>query len=192
MKYLFLLTFLICGLCSNAQTTVTVQWLPRNVSAKSDTVYYTGKRKLAWPDFKGKPEEKSIAAAITASGFGFNAGVRKVGTKITISITVYCYFDKSSSWVKKGQASTYALTHEQHHFDITYIATCGFMQKLKAAAFTWDNYKELLNQIYAESSKELDSMQNDYDGQTKNGQLKDVQAAWNTKIDKQLITVTTN
>jgi hypothetical protein len=29
-------------------------------------------------------------------------------------------------------------------------------------------------------------MQNDYDGQTKNGQLKNIQAEWNNKIEKRL------
>jgi hypothetical protein len=35
-------------------------------------------------------------------------------------------------------------------------------------------------------------MQNEYDGQTKNGQLEAVQAYWNKKIEKQLATLITN
>lgn len=192
MKYILFSFFVITSLQSIAQTTVNVQWLSRKAPEGSDTIYYAANKKLTWSDFKGKADEKSIAIAITASGFGFNAGVRKSDGKTTIKITVYCYFGKPNSWVKKGKESAYALTHEQHHFDITYIATCMFMQKLKAAAFTWKNYNALLNKIYAESSQQLEKMQNDYDGQTKNGQLKDVQAKWNQKIDTQLTTITTN
>ena len=88
--------------------------------------------------------------------------------------------------------SNYALLHEQHHFDITYIATCLFMKKLKAANFTMSNYSNLIDKINDECYVELEKMQNDYDGQTKNGQLKDVQAEWNKKIDQQLAALITN
>jgi hypothetical protein len=192
MKYIIALLFIFTAVDLAAQTTVTVQWLPRKAPANSDTIYYTSNRKLTWPDFKGIPEEKSVALAITSSGFGFLAGVQKVNGKTTINITVYCYFGKNSSWVKTGRESDYALNHEQHHFDITYLVTCMFMQKLKAAAFTWGNYNSLLNKLYAETSRQLEKMQNEYDGQTKNGQLKDVQAEWNKKIESQLSSITTN
>jgi hypothetical protein len=35
-------------------------------------------------------------------------------------------------------------------------------------------------------------MQNEYDGQTRNGQLETVQASWNKKIEKQLAALATN
>ena len=38
----------------------------------------------------------------------------------------------------------------------------------------------------------LKKMQDDYDGQTKNGQLKTIQADWNDKIDKQLKSLAIN
>ena len=192
MKYCILFFLVIVSFNAAAQTTVTVQWLSRVAPANSDTVYYSSARKLTWPDFKGRPEAESRALAITSSGFGFSAGVQKLNGKTTINITVYCYFGKNNSWVKAGRESAYALTHEQHHFDITYITTCMFVQKLKAASFTWNNYNTMLNKIYAESSRQLEKMQNEYDGQTRNGQLTDVQAAWNKKIDNPLTALTTN
>jgi hypothetical protein len=78
------------------------------------------------------------------------------------------------------------LTHEQHHFDVTYIITDLFIQKLRAAKFTATNYGDVVERIYAETCRELEKMQNEYDGQTKNGQLKNIQAEWNNKIDKRL------
>lgn len=192
MKSLLFILFTSISVNGLAQTTVTVQWLQRKAPANSDTVYYNAGRKLTWPDFKGKEDAKSPALAITSSGFGFLAGVQKNNGKTNINITVYCYFGKKASWVRAGRESAYALNHEQHHFDITYIATCMFLQKLKSASFTWENYNAVLDRIYAESSRQLEKMQNEYDGQTKNGQLKDVQATWNEKIDAQLATISTN
>ena len=60
------------------------------------------------------------------------------------------------------------------------------IKKLKAAKFTRNNYDTLLDEIYTESRLQLKQMQDDYDGQTKNGQLKNIQTEWNDKIEKQL------
>jgi len=192
MKIAFTFWVLFFTIAGFAQTTVKIQWVQHVPAASSDTIFYSPNRKLSWPDFKGIADAKSEAIAITASGFGFISGVKYKNGKVNIDISVYCYFGKSSSWVKAGRESAYALNHEQHHFDITYIATSLFMQKLKAASFTWENYNDVLNRIYSESSKQLEKMQNDYDGQTKNGQLETVQASWNKKVEKQLATLVTN
>ena len=192
MKYRLVFLFFFFTVVGLAQTTVKIQWVQRKPAINSDTIFYTSKQKLTWSDFKGIPNARSEAIAITASGFGFISGVKYKEGKVNIDLSVYCYFGKNSSWVKGGKESTYALNHEQHHFDITYIATCLFMQKLKAANFTWENYNEVLNKVYAESSKQLEKMQNDYDGQTKNGQLENIQAVWDTKIVKQLAAIIIN
>lgn len=192
MKYWLSLCMIVFTAAGFAQTTVKIQWVQRVPAESSDTIFYSPNRKLSWPDFKGTPDTKSEAIAITASGFGFVSGVKYKNGKVNIDIAVYCYFGENNSWVKPGRESVYALNHEQHHFDITYIATSLFMQKLKAATFTWENYNDVLNRIYAESSRQLEKMQNDYDGQTKNGQLENVQAVWNKKIEKQLAALPTN
>ena len=143
-------------------------------------------------DFKGMPVENSAAIAITSSGFSFKAGFKNSGSKATLIITVSCNFDRNLSWMKERGKNEYVLGHEQHHFDITYIAVCLFVKKLKAANFTLSNYSALIDKINDESYAGLEKMQNDYDGQTKNGQLKDVQAEWNKKIDQQLAALLTN
>lgn len=189
MKFLLAICLIIFTASGFTQTTVKVQWMQHMPADNSDSIFYSSSRKLVWPDFKGTADVKSDAVAITASGFGFISGVKYNNGKVNIDISVYCYFGKNNSWVRAGKESDYALNHEQHHFDITYIATCLFIQKLKTASFTWQNYNEALNRIYTQSSKQLEKMQNDYDGQTRNGQLERAQAAWNIKIEKQLATV---
>ncbi len=151
-----------------------------------DTIYYKPNEKLNWNDFKGEPNKQSIAAAITESGFGYRLSMQSTNKKATIEITVFCYFSKLNSWVKPDLKSDYALKHEQNHFDITYINACLFIQRLRAADFTPDNFVSLTEKINDECFNALEKMQNDYDGQTKNGRVKNIQLAWNKKIDQQL------
>jgi hypothetical protein len=105
---------------------------------------------------------------------------------------LYCYFDRTKSWVKAASKNDYALLHEQHHFDVSYIASNIFMQKLRQAKFTLANYNRLLTEIYNESTSALGKMQDDYDGQTRNGRVPEIQAAWNKKIDTQLAQLVTD
>jgi len=185
MKHLLIGFTLLLTQAVHAQLTATVSWRGVNRSG-SDTIFYNPDSKLVWNDFKGHPDNRSIAAAITSSGFGYSCSMRATNNKGGLNISVYCFYDKDKSWVKRNLANEYALTHEQHHFDITYIATCIFIRKLRAAKFTFDNYNELLDRLYNESYDELESMQNQYDNETLNGRLKNVQADWNNKIDLQL------
>lgn len=192
MQYIFSILFLVSYTVCSAQANVSVKWSAHKPAAGNDTIYYSSLQKLTWSDFKGKPEQGSDATAVTSSGFGYTSGAKYRDGKVDIFITVFCYFSKKGSWVIKGKESDYALNHEQHHFDVTWIVANTFVQKLKAARFTWNNYNHLLDEIYAGSMKQLEAMQNDYDGETRNGRLHNVQAKWNTKIDGQLKKISTD
>lgn len=189
-----ILVLILIFSCSSvkAQVTVNVQWKNIDEEQISDTIYYSSDRKLTWPDFKGKPNNASPAAAITESGFGYLLAMRSLNNRTSINITVYCYFSKNKSWVKKGMSTAYALEHEQHHFDITYINTCLFFKKLKEAKLNRSNYNALSEKIYNECVEALHQMQDAYDGETLNGRKKEVQAVWNDKINKQLASLITN
>mgnify|MGYP000957699006 FL=1 len=136
------------------------------------------------------PADNGPVAAITVSGFGYVADIKTSGNKGELNIRVYCYFNKNKSWVKPGKNTAYILTHEQHHFDISYIAACIFIDKLQNTTFTKSNYNELLPRIYNESCDIMNKMQNDYDGQTKNGQVADAQEKWNQFIDDRIQFIT--
>jgi len=145
----------------------------------NDVIYYNPSQSLVWSNFKGTPGPPSPIAAITSSGFGYKANMKNTGTKGEINVMVYCYFSKSKSWVKPGKTTTYILNHEQHHFDVSYLAAGIFIEKVKKAGLTMANCNTLLPKIYRECCDFMNKMQDDYDGQTKNGQLADEQARWN-------------
>ena len=88
--------------------------------------------------------------------------------------------------------SEYALLHEQHHYDITYINACLFIQKLKEAPFNRINFNQLVDKIHDDCFDALSKMQDAYDGETLNGRINQQQKSWNKKIDQQLAALLTN
>lgn len=153
----------------------------------SDVIYYKANKKLQWDHFLGAiPANPGIVAALTVSGFGYGASLKTINGKGELNITVYCYFSKNRSWVKPGKNTAYILNHEQHHFDVSYIAAELFIDKLQSAKFTNGNYNELLARIYKECCDSMNKMQNEYDGQTNNGQVKAEQSRWDALIDSRI------
>lgn len=192
LKTNLLIIFCLLAISSQAQFTVTIKWLPVKVSINSDTIYYNAEDKLSWNDFNGRPDAASPAAAVTESGFGYRLNMNAVNNRMEVIVTVFCYFDKKKSWVKKDMESDYALTHEQHHYDITYINACRFINKLRQSVFSRNNYNHLVEKIYNEHIESLGNMQDAYDGQTSNGRIKNMQYAWNKKIEDELASLTTH
>ena len=145
-------------------------------------IFYKPEQLLSISDFMASPIAGNDAVAITSSGFAFKAGYKSEAGKSTLMFAVYCSFDKQQSWMKAAGKTPYILSHEQSHFDISYIAAMSFISQLKAAGFTQQNYKGLIHSIYAASTDNLEKMQHQYDGETNNGQLKNMQAIWNRKV----------
>src|SRR5690349_11405569 len=109
-----------------------VSWTKETSLSPSEVVYFEPAKSLDWDDFAGNPPEGGRAAAVTVSGFGYVANVNTRAGSGIIDIKVYCYFHKNKSWVKPGRNTDYILSHEQHHFDISYIAANIFAEKLKS------------------------------------------------------------
>jgi hypothetical protein len=190
MKY-FTLVLLFFGYYSTAkaQITTTISWVEKSNANAADVIYYNPNKKLVWADFKGTPGPPSVVAAITSSGFGYKAGMRSTNGKGEINVSVYCYFSKPNSWVRKTKTTAYILNHEQHHFDATYICTKRFIEKIRTANLTTTNMNDVLAKLYKQCSIEMRKMQADYDGETMNGQLKDKQEKWNTFFDNALLEI---
>jgi hypothetical protein len=189
MKKLFILPVLFClmTLSVGAQNlSVVVKYTTSPNLPDKSLIFYNGKRKLNWGDFKAVSNDNLEAAALTSAGLGFDESYDYSDGRGTLTVTVYCYFDPEQSWVKQIGRNDYILKHEQHHFDISYINTLLFIKKLKQASFTNSNYKQLIRDFYKEAGKKMFDMQNQYDTETHHGLIKDKQAEWSDKIDQQL------
>ncbi len=176
------------SLAMNAQNlTTVVNYVSGTGDADKNIIYYQPGQFLTWDDFKGKPVEGSDAAALTNAGFGLKLAFRKVDNVSQLVINVNCNFSKKDSWVKKGNNTPYILNHEQKHFDIAYFHTLIFIQKLKAATFTNNNYAAVIEKIYKDSATEMGVMQNQYDAETSHSRIVEKQRLWDEKISNQLV-----
>lgn len=181
------LLVLICC-CSGAfaqQPEVKIYWLT-DIPDKANAILYNPNQKLTIEDFAGIPDLDNDAVAITSSGLMFTAGYRSKGNHATLSIGVYCSFSKKESWMKSKGKNAYILEHEQHHFDISYLYTLLFIQKLQQVKFRKDGYMDQLKAVYQQSVEKMEAFQQQYDSETQNGINKEKQAAWNDIIRKKL------
>lgn len=190
----FFVTLLLCFSLPHLYAqdfTVNINYVTTDGSHDPSLIFYDGKRRLNWDDFKGLPDASSEASALTSAGFGYNMGFGTSKGKSTLFISVYCSFNKNQSWVKPIGHNDYILNHEQHHFDIAYICTMHFVKKLQEAKLTPANYKKILDETYSGSIKEMNDTQTQYDDETQHGILKDNQAQWAEKVDNELKTLNT-
>lgn len=181
-----LASLLVSMVARAQQIQVTVKYVTSDPMVTKSIIYYDKATPLTWPDFKGKPDESSVAAAITNAGLGFKMMFHSRENMATLQIAVNCNFSRMDSWVKDGRRTPYILNHEQHHFDIAYLHTRWFIQHLRETKYTMKDYAAVIKKIYYQAQTDLLKMQNQYDGETKNSQLADQQELWNKKINQLL------
>jgi hypothetical protein len=191
MITLRLIPIILLALCTqatlHAQPLIATVTLSNRVApAASDTIYHRPGLLLVWDNFIGTPNQGGQVAALTSSGFGFDAGTSYGNRRGKININVYAFFNKSKSWVKPDKKTAYILAHEQLHFDVSCIGMLLFVQKLRLANFTVQNYSAELNRIYTEAYKQMYDMQDEYDRGTNNGLRRTEQQEWAGRIKGQL------
>jgi len=185
--FLFLNLLLFVSVKLSAQNlSVVVDYTTSPKLSDKSLIFYDANRKLNWTDFRGVADANTVAAALTDAGFGYNSSYSYSDGKGTLTITVYCDFNKNTSWFKPEGKNDYILRHEQHHFDIAYICTMQFIDRLRKGAYTTTNYHQLIGAAYKECATSMNAMQNQYDNETQHGLIKDKQQEWSDKIDKQL------
>ncbi len=183
MKYAVIFALIAVFFNASAQVTTNIQWTKQSSLPAAEVIYYDETNKLVWDNFKAAPQERGIVAAVTFSGFGYMADIKSIAGKTQLNIKVYCYFNKNKSWVNPAKASPYILKHEQHHFDISYIAAGIFIDRVQNTIFSHADYKTMLPILYQECVDFMGKMQDEYDRKTKNGQQKDKQEEWGRKIN---------
>lgn len=170
---------------------VVVNYVKNDGTVNNSNIYY-GTKKVSWIDFKGKPDYTVGFEALTSSEIGINYTLDQVNNDYVLNVNVYCDFLKPQSYVKPDKKTAYILNHEQHHFDLTYIYTKKFINRLKSASFTADNYESLMNGIYNECVFELSKKQEEYDNDTHHSEIVSKQEEWNKKIDTELASLNNN
>lgn len=153
---------------------------------EGDTIYYSRQRPLAWDDFQSKYKPPGKFSAEVMPGFGYDQETAIVKGTINVNITLKVYVTKSTCWTNDMQHSSYALMHEQRHFDIARIIAAQFKQKIAAENLTPDSYEAFINMQYLDSYRDMNTMQKAYDKETQHSLNTAAQNEWDDKIDKEL------
>ena len=182
ISILLLIGFAVTHDCFSQNVIVNAFMENKKAKPGNDTIYYDFSRNLTWEDFKGTPDNNQLEAAVTASGFAFDAQTSFDGVNMDFNIGVYTFFTKNDSWKKPQINSDYQLLHEQHHFDITRLGAQKLVAELAKAHFTKQNYNKLITSIFDKAYKEMESIQSQYDIETNHSLNKEKQLEWNDKI----------
>ncbi len=150
-----------------------------------DTVFYRVNRPLTWSDFTAQPRAGRYAALVFP-GFAYEGGSEVKNGIIHLNLKVKVYVLQSSSWVKEVARDAYSLNHEQRHFDIVKLVAERFKQKIHPDSLTLEDYNSMVQYKFIESFREMNRLQEQYDGETQHGINQAVQAAWNQRIEANL------
>lgn len=142
---------------------------------------------LKWSDFKAKPNNKSGAVAVTASGITFGYTIRETDANKVVSFNaeVEALFYPEKSWYKPNLADVHVLGHEQLHFDITELHARKFREQLKKLEIS-QHIKKALNSLNKSVNKALADMQNQYDNETNYSRDNEAQAQWRAFVTEEL------
>ncbi len=117
--------------------------------------------------------------AFTSFSYEGSSLLRKDTLQITLSLQVF--FIRNASWVRAGNMDSYSLAHEQLHFDITYLVARRFMRKVRDLPLTKEDFDSMIQYEYLESFREMNRLQEDFDGETRHGTVISAQLDWNRK-----------
>jgi hypothetical protein len=153
--------------------------------AEGDTIYYNPKRPLTWNDFQSRVQSNKFDAEVFPT-IGYEERNEVIKGVLVINMTMKVSLPKSANWVKDGSRSSYALNHEQRHFDIAKIVAMHFEQIVKTENLPVNNYDGFINEAYLEAYREMNSMQKKYDDETRHGADEQAQQRWNNFIDEEV------
>lgn len=156
------------------------------INVEDDSVFYAIDRPLNWNDFKGTPTKPSKFAASVFPSFAYEGQPVVIDGVIHLNLIMKVYVLKESSWAKADAKNGYGLNHEQKHFDIVKLVAERFKKKLHPGRLTVEDYNSIIQYEYIESFREMNRLQEQYDGETRHGLDQTAQASWNRRIETEL------
>ncbi|NCD67918.1 hypothetical protein [Mucilaginibacter agri] len=155
---------------------------------ETDTIYYSPKRPLIWDDFKDRPRNGRFTAEVMPGlGYAEQTSINK--GVIYVNLAMKVYLPKSASWVNPSSQTSYALNHEQRHFDIVKLGSERFKKRMLKEKLPVLNYDGYINVEYFEALREIERLQKQYDDETAHGTNTSEQERWNRLIDKELSSI---
>lgn len=101
-------------------------------------------------------------------------------------VTVSAIADPEKSWMKASGKSVRVLAHENIHLGITAVTACELADSLRAAVVTKKDYETTLREIFTYFDRKQEQTQRRYDQETGHGVNAAEQAAWDSRIRREL------
>jgi len=151
-------------------------------SIAQDAITYNRGKAVEWSDFRGKPDMKAWASAMTATQIKMKATPKQSG----VSLKVECVFIPSKSWVKPNHKDYVLLLHERGHFELRELYTRMLRKELKELKVTQRNAGRKIKRTYKKYHRKARRINKKYDKETDFSRNKTGQARWYTYIDEEL------
>lgn len=151
------------------------------LSAGGDTIMYPS-RQLRYDDFPARTSPGGLSAAVSFTSFSYTGSSLRSKDTLQVQLSLQVFFVKSGSWMRPDARTNYTLTHEQLHFDITWLVAMQFRKKILDAALSLDDYDSYIQYEYLESFREMNLQQERFDRDTRHGLDPAAQKRWEQSI----------
>jgi len=145
---------------------------------------WNGSNELTWKDYNVLEREPngSIAACSKIS-----ITYVPVVKNDSIDIYVYCYLNRSGSYVYKAHENDNTLEHERGHFNLAEVYARTLRKEILEGSFTLNSFQRYLGKYYRNIKREWKKEDRLYEEDTgvESGDTAK-QKEWNTKIEEQL------
>jgi len=169
-----------------------------------NTLRWDENRKLTWDDFQGYAFASPYYAFTkwyVPFEYSWESSNEKGCYYKFSKISATANFEKSKSWVKKGQEADWLLNHEQGHFDIAQIFVKEFNERVQSELMgkefscpSGTNNSNMINNqamnrvqnIFGQEHQKALQMESHYDTETNYGNNNSKQIEWDKKIQSLL------
>jgi hypothetical protein len=165
---------------------IEVHFTDYTLNADEDTLFYDPARLLSWNDFRAPLTRPSKYAASVFPSFSYEGWSEVINGIVHIRLTTKVFVLRNSSWVKEGARDAYGLEHEQRHFDIVKLVVERFKRKIRSDKLSLKSYNSEIQYEYIESFREMNRLQEQYDGETRHGLDQAAQERWNRRLEHEL------
>jgi len=183
--FTFLLSFNLTTIHAALKPDISVEVKLLKTDDNQQLIIFNSNRALTYGDFQKKPPKVTPGVAATYSGIKMGYSALEEKGKVKIKVDMTCYFDPKQSWMKSTGRNPRVLSHEQRHFEITFIQACRLAEAIEKYPYTKNWKSELLN-LRLKYMNELQEMQDNYDEKTKHGTIKEQQTFYDDQIRKRL------
>ena len=148
-----------------------------SISQRCDSIEWSKHHPLKWKNFKGKPDKKSTATAVSEPHIFYE--LRTLGNQATFRFS--CSFSTCHSWVK-GKGTKNLLQHEQTHFDIAAYYKKVLIKEILSNKYAVSDVVFRVNDIHRQVSQLRKQADELYDLETHHSINVTQQKAWTRKI----------